>query len=509
MLLAVGERREAVLADPHRAEITLGGHGPPLAQGQVVLGRAALVAMAFDAHLELPMAAQEARVVGQPLARFARQVPAVVGVVDVVEEAGVDVYRLIIRVVYLGVIAVLLGYLGAHEERTRREISGLAAWPQPLRERLEPAVRALLAHAARVLEAPHVLLAWVEREEPWLYLASWRDGKLAWERESPADLEPLVAAPVGEGSFLCPAAGEPPVTLYRTPSGLARWRGDPLHRELRQRFGPVPVAGVRLRSESIEGDLLSLGKRGMTSDDLLLAEAVGGMVAARLDSVYLAKSLAEGAADEERIRLARDLHDGVLQSLTGVGLRLEAVRRLLEDGGDGAVGRVEELQRLLALEQRDLRFFIRELRPQPVTSSGESPGLARQVAELVHRLELEWRLKVELEMGDLEGGLPEGLAREIYHIVREAMVNAVRHGEASVVRVAIRAQGGRVTITVADNGSGFPVEGSFSHAELVGRSLGPRTLCERVAALDGAVALDTSRAGARLEILLPLGGAAP
>jgi signal transduction histidine kinase len=417
---------------------------------------------------------------------------------------AIESYRLIIRVVYLGVIAMLLGYLGAHEERTRHEISRLAAWPRLVPQRLEPAVRSLLEHASGVLGAPQAVLAWVESEEPWLYFASWREGEFSWSRESPETFDPLVSPPMDEGSFLCPEADSPPTVLFRTPAGLQRWRGLPLHPGLRERLGPAPVLGVRLRGGSFEGHLLLIGKAGMTSDDLLLAEAVAGIVAARLDSVYLTRSLAESVATEERIRLARDLHDGVLQSLTGVGLRLEGVRRLIDEDTDEAAEQVEELQHLLALEQRDLRFFIEELKPHPVTSTGESTGLTRQVSELVQRLELEWGLRVELEADGLEEEIPEGLEREIYHIVREAMVNAVRHGDASLVRVEIHGGNDRITITVSDNGSGFPFEGSYSHAELVRRNLGPRTLRERVSALNGTVALDSSRSGARLEILLPL-----
>ena len=427
---------------------------------------------------------------------------------DLPLEDAIESYRLIVRVVYLGVIAVLLGYLGAHEERTRQEISRLAAWPRPVPQRLEPAVRALLEHAAGVIGAPAAVLAWVESEEPWLYLASWNRGELSWTRESPEAFDPLVAAPVDEGSFLYPEAGSPPTVLFRTSGGLARWRGQPLHPELRERLGAAPVLGVRLRAGSFEGHLLLAGKAGMTSDDLLLAEAVAGMVAARLEYVYLTRSLAESAATEERIRLARDLHDGVLQSLTGVGLRLEGVRRLIEEDAGEAGEQVEELQHLLALEQRDLRFFIEELKPQPVTSTGEAAGLTRQVSELVQRLELEWGLRVELATDGLEDEIPAGLEREVYHIVREAMVNAVRHGEASQVRVEIRTRGDRITIAVSDNGSGFPFEGSYSHAELVRRNLGPRNLRERVSALNGTVALDSSRSGARLEVLLPLWEAA-
>ncbi|HVS00453.1 MAG TPA: sensor histidine kinase [Thermoanaerobaculia bacterium] len=425
---------------------------------------------------------------------------------EALQGLGTETYRLVIRLVYLGVIAVLLGYLGAHEEQTRREISRLASWPQPVAQRLETAVRSLLEHAARVVGAPRVLLAWMEEEEPWLYLASWQEGELQWRRESPGAYEPLVAAAVAEGSFLCPKPGGSPVVLFRASSGLQRWHGLPLHPGLHAQLGTVPLLGVRLRSESCTGHLFFLGKPGMTSDDLLLGEVVGGLVASSLDYVHLTRSLQETAATEERIRLARDLHDGVLQSLAGMGLRLEAVRRLLTAGGAGAVERLEELQRLIALEQRDLRFFIQELKPRPLTAAGELSGLDLQLSELVQRLELEWGLQVDLEMDGLGEEVPEAPAREIYHIVRESLVNAARHGEASRVRVRIQSGQGRIAITVSDNGRGFPFEGRFSHADLALRNLGPRSLRERVSALHGTVSLDSSRSGARLDISLPLWG---
>ena len=435
---------------------------------------------------------------------------------------GVAAYQLIIRVVYLAVIAVLLGFLGAHEERTRREISQLARWPDTVPQRLQPALRSLLEHAAEVLGAPHVLLAWVESEEPWLCVASWQDGELSFRREPPEAFEPVVAPALAEGSFLCPKQqeGRPPVVLLRTAAGLRRWRGVPLHPGIAARLGAAPLLGVRLRSESFDGHLLFRGRQALTSDDLLLGEAVAGMVAARLESLYLTRSLEERAATEARIRLARDLHDGVLQSLTGIGLRLETVRRLLqaqgraargEPGGteDGAaMARLEELQSLIALEQRDLRFFIQELKPRPAAEPGEPGGLRLQVAELVRRLELEWGLRVDLQTEGADEEIPPALTREIYHIVREALVNAVRHGEASRVRVEIRAGGERVQIAVSDNGKGFPFAGRFSPAELAEGNLGPRNLRERVCALGGNVALESSRAGARLDVLLPAGAGA-
>ncbi|MES1240777.1 MAG: histidine kinase [Acidobacteriota bacterium] len=216
---------------------------------------------------------------------------------------------------------------------------------------------------------------------------------------------------------------------------------------------------------------------------------------------------AEAVAAEERIRLARDLHDGVLQSLAGIGLRLGAVRSLLDKDPKAAREALEPVQRLLTAEQRDLRFYIQELKPRP-RREGEV-SLAFQVTELVHRIELEWGLRAELRTGGLEEPIPESLAREVYNVIREALVNAARHGEASAVRLEIRKEKekeedeDRLCITVADNGRGFPFQGRLSHAELAERSLGPRNLFERVSSLQGTLDLESGTGGARLEIALP------
>ncbi len=423
----------------------------------------------------------------------------------VVADPAFQIYSLIVRGVYLAVTAVLLGYLGAHEDRTRRDMARVAAWPQAEPQRIEPLVRQLLEHAAQALGAPRTLLAWVEREEPWLYVASWAGGSLTWSRSSPEPFVRLVAEPLQASSFLCPDAADARCTvLHKSPAGLARWRGSPLDPELRERFDVHAVLSVPIEGESMEGRLFFTGKRSMTSDDLVLGEIVAGVLATRLDHFYLNQRLQEAVATEERIRLARDLHDGVLQSLTGIGLRLAAVRGVLDENPRAARESLEVLQGLIAREQRDLRFFIQELKPPPLAAAGEGSSLAGSVAELVRRIELEWGLRAELRMQGLEGPIPETLARDVYHVVREALVNAVRHGEASAVRLQItRGLGDTLAITVADNGRGFPFEGRYTHRELAEGHLGPRTLLERVTSLHGTLAIESSASGARLDIAIP------
>jgi signal transduction histidine kinase len=351
----------------------------------------------------------------------------------------------------------------------------------------------------------------VEQEEPWLHLALRADGGVTRWREPPATFQPWVAEPLAGVGFLVAGLGSPsPSVRLVSGGGEAEAGGEPpLHPGLAGRLGADTALTVPLTGETFEGLLLILDRPGMTADELVLGEVVAGVATARIDHYHLHRRLAEVAATEERIRLSRDLHDGVLQSLTGIALRLAAARRMLDDDPEAGVERLEAVQRLIALEQRDLRFFIQELQPSRANDAARPPALGERLAELVDRAEREWDLRVDLDTAGLGPPVAEPLGREIYLIVREALVNAVRHGEASKVWVAIAGgDGDGVRITVRDNGRGFPFEGRFGGDELARMNAAPRTLGERVAALRGALTVDSGPAGASLEIALPTGGGA-
>jgi signal transduction histidine kinase len=425
---------------------------------------------------------------------------------EVLKDPDFQLHRSIIRGVYLAVLGVLLGYLGAHEAKTRREMSALAAWPQRVPGEPEELVREILRQAVLVLEAPRAVLAWVEREEPWLHLASWDGSRLATERAPARDLEPLVAPALAASSFFCHdlGAGRWAARLAR-PEGIGRFRGVPFHGDLARRLAARAVLAVPLAGETVEGRLFVCDREAMTADDLVLGEVVAAVATARLDHFHLLQRLREVAATEERIRLARDLHDGVLQSFTGIALRLAAARRRFEEAPAAALQALEDVQRLITLEQRDLRFFIEELKPALGGTSGAARSLAERLGELAERVEREWDRRVELEARGLDARLPDAVGREVYHLVREGLINAIRHGDASEMRVTVEAlPGGRLRIAICDNGSGFAFEGTRTGDELAAGNAGPRTLRERVTALGGSLAIESSREGARVVAELPL-----
>lgn len=436
------------------------------------------------------------------------------------EDPGFELDRFIIRVVYLGVVAVLLGYLGVHEARVRREMAGLAVWPRGAAADPGSILGEVLPYAGAVVGARAVLAVWTEGDEPWLQLASWRgDGPdgVRRERREPGAFDPLVPEALADVSFLSSdLTSSPPAVLVRRggeDGGFRRWRGAPLHPDLTRRFvtGPDGAAGgadsvlsAPLRGDSVEGRIFFFGVARMTSDELLLGEVVATVVRERLEHLHLTVRLGRGAATEERIRLARDLHDGVLQSMTGVALRLEAVRRLLDEDPAAAREALAEVQRLIALEQRDLRFFIQELKPTGRADDGGGPALVPRIEELASRIEREWDLKVAVDTSDLSAPVPERLEREVYHLVREALINAARHGEASSVAVSLAdRRGADVAITVTDDGRGFPFQGHYADAALAELDVGPKSLRERVAALRGSLTVESSPAGASVGIVLP------
>jgi signal transduction histidine kinase len=424
--------------------------------------------------------------------------------VEVLRDTSFELNRFIMRSVHLVVVATLLSYLNSYHQRLYSEMAKLAAWPHVTLPEAHALVRDLLHHAADILGAPRALMVWEESEEPWLHLALWSPNTLHWTREPPATFEPYIAVPLADASFLC--VDVRPVesfVLYEAPAGVQRWYGTPLHRDLAARFGLRAVLAIPLKGEYIQGHLLFLDCPGMTIDALLLGAIIAREVIARMELYYMLQQLQQVAVVDERIRLARDLHDGVLQSLTGAALHLAAISRLLETAPEQAQERLAEVQEQLATEQRDLRFLIQALKPAPVPLPVPAFPLTARLQELSHRVERQWGLHVVMQLEALEGKLTDALRRSIYHIVHEALINAARHASAATVQVAIHVDDQQVHLTVSDTGCGFPFHGQYDLADLTAMNLGPMMLRERVAALGGTLTLDSTAAGTCLDITVP------
>jgi len=416
-----------------------------------------------------------------------------------------EMNRFIIRVAYLAVVAVLLGYMGAHEHNLRSRLSKLAAWPHSFPAEFQPFLREILEHSAEILCAPRMLVIWEEKEEPVLHSALWSSGEFTYLREPFSSTESLVAEPLIDGAFFCSDTRKPrPTMVNKSPGGLQRWQGAPLRERIQERFDIGAVLSVPLRGEHYEGYLMALDMTRMTSDDLALGNIIAHEATTRLDHFFLLQKLRNAAVSEERVCLARDLHDGLLQSLAGAALQLQTVHRLIKDDPQAAMQRLLEIQQLIAAEQRDLRSHILHLRPSTEGAQAIVADLGERLAELAERMKRHRGLRVDLRKDGLGPGISGILAQEIYFIAHESLINAARHAAASAVQIELSTNNNEVHIVVADNGKGFPFHGSFVLEDLIRRNLGPVTIKERVSALGGNLSIESGNTGTKLEISLPL-----
>jgi signal transduction histidine kinase len=260
-----------------------------------------------------------------------------------------------------------------------------------------------------------------------------------------------------------------------------------------------------LRGQKISGYIFVLDKKILSGDDLVLGGIVAHEVVARLNRYILVKQLQQAAASEERVRLARDLHDGLLQSLTGAALQLETAQRLIEKDPQTARQRIQEIQRLLVAEQGDLRSHIRTLRPVvPVPPTEEGFDLAHRLDDLSERLRQQYNHAVDIAIQSVVPPMTNAMEREIYFVVHEALSNGARHAGATALRAELSFAENHVQIRVTDDGHGFPFRGRFDQDSLCEMNFGPLTLRERVTSLGGTLAIDSQESGAQLEIVLPL-----
>jgi two-component system, NarL family, sensor histidine kinase UhpB len=191
-------------------------------------------------------------------------------------------------------------------------------------------------------------------------------------------------------------------------------------------------------------------------------------------------SAALRAQEEERARVARDLHDEVNQSLTGVLLRLEAARDKAPPELDAELA---ETRGLANQAMQELLQLARQLRPTALDDLGLKAALAGQVEQLARHGELRATFEAEGDFSDLD----DDVQLVVYRVAQEALANAARHSEADSVRVELRRHGEGVELVVADDGRGF----AFAEAE---RGLGLLGMRERALLAGGDVQI-TSRPG--------------
>lgn len=258
----------------------------------------------------------------------------------------------------------------------------------------------------------------------------------------------------------------------------------------------VPLVGAE---ESL-GTLLVArrhGGRGFNDEDAAVLKSFAAQAAVAVEYGRAREAQERIALMEERERIAKELHDGIIQSLFAVGMSLQATALGVAD--EQTSGRIENAVGDLDGIIQDLRAYIFGLRP-PILADRSLDGALRELVD-----EFGSR-SATVAVADIDPAVATGLAAaapDLVQFVREALSNVVRHANAATVRVSLHRGDPGIVLEIDDDGVGFDAAGPPS-------GTGLPNLRARAEALGGELEIDSSSSrGTTVRLVLPGAGAAP
>jgi two-component system, NarL family, sensor histidine kinase UhpB len=191
------------------------------------------------------------------------------------------------------------------------------------------------------------------------------------------------------------------------------------------------------------------------------------------------------ALEEERKRIARELHDETSQALTTLKVNLEAVEQKMGRAPADLRERIRFTKEYTAQTLDEIRRLMFDLRPSMLDDLGLVPALRHLLKERVRGLGLQ----VDFHVEGLEERLPEDLETALFRVIQEAVTNVIKHARASRVQIVLRVEAGAIVVRVQDDGAGFDPS-ALSGRD--GRGLGLFGMQERTALVGGRLEIDAA-----------------
>ena len=300
---------------------------------------------------------------------------------------------------------------------------------------------------------------------------------------TPEEEEAIGPRPTGQGVLGLVISDPKPLRLAKLGAHADSF-GFPPHHPPMTSFLGVPI---KVRGE-VYGNLYLTDKVGsseFTKDDVALAEALALAAGIAVENARLHQRAQLVAVYEDRDRLARDLHDTVIQRLFGVGLNLQSMAgRVPRDMAAGISGAVAEIDRVI----ERIRSTIYEL-----GMSGEDRGTRDRCVSRLRELRSVVGFDVQANFdGPIDTAISDVVAEHLLATIGESVTNVGRHAHATRAMVTVRVAEGLCTLTVRDNGVGI----DESTPRRVG--LGLTNLQRRAEKLDGTFRLENAEGGGAL-----------
>ncbi len=264
-----------------------------------------------------------------------------------------------------------------------------------------------------------------------------------------------------------------------------------------------PILDLVRTTRRVGGGDLSARAHRWASDEIgVLAEAFNVMVE-DLEASHMTIAEKEAARErllgqlisaqeEERKRIARELHDGVGQSLNSLVLGLSTLET---ENGDQAA-HIDELRHATLETLTAVRQISRQLRPSVLDDLGLADAVDLYAAEL-SGLMPQFRIDTQI---DIDRRLPTTIETALYRIVQEGMTNAVRHSDAALLSVIVTARDGRLQVIIEDDGVGFDVESTLRHSN----SVGLHAIQERAELIGGRARFESGAGGTAVFVEVPI-----
>jgi len=203
------------------------------------------------------------------------------------------------------------------------------------------------------------------------------------------------------------------------------------------------------------------------------------------------------AQEEERRRVAREIHDGPAQTLANIVLRLEIAQKLLEIDPERVKAELTDLKKLVRNNLQDIRRIIFDLRPMALNDS----GIVHALKKYIDNFSQTYNIEVDLKITGQEKRLPPTIEVALFRLIQEGMTNAAKHSGTSKITIKLKFEDDWINIEIRDYGHGFDVNSVLSNP---GEHFGLIGMKERIEMFSGRFNI-TSRIkqGTVLQISIP------
>jgi signal transduction histidine kinase len=420
--------------------------------------------------------------------------------------------RLFMLSVYLMVMGLLLGYLARQQKRLRGEKAAVARILTKVRVEagLTGTLQQICREILNMCRAERLLVVSQEIHSHRMFLGEARDARetseFVWLDATSRDAEVYLEDFPGEVCYAKNDGGRwSVVALDREGNRAPSPSNEPLARlKERQPFQSV-IAITFVFGGEWRGRVLVFNPawRVEIQEKLRFVLDLFRQVGPAVYNVYLLHRLRRRAGAAERARFARELHDGAVQSLIAVEMQVDVLRRQAETTPAVVGGELGRIQGLLREEVLKLRELMQQMKSIDV----DDRRFMSVVIDTVERFERETGISTRFVTDIEKLEMPGKVCREMLRIVQEGLVNVRKHSKARHALVRLSSSDSQWSLTLEDDGKGFPFSGRLTQDELDRMGKGPTIIKERVRLIEGALTVESNPGlGTRLEVKVPKDG---